>query len=85
MAKATALTAPPVVTHVVVGYTLQLDVDEANILHDILSRIGGSPYKSRRGIAGNVLTALQDAGVEGLGGDDIETSHRTIYFEDFKD
>lgn len=45
------------------GYTLELTLDEATMLADVLARVGGSPNASRRGLADNVTAALHEAGV----------------------
>jgi len=59
MAKATAKTETVVTT----VYTLELSQDEAIALVDVLSRIGGSPNSSRRGLTHNIYEGLVAAGV----------------------
>lgn len=61
---------------------LELSGEEADLLVDILSRIGGNPERTRRGIADRIHEALEDAGVTGAGRDDIDSNHRAIYFFD---
>lgn len=41
---------------------LELTNDEAQMLVDVLSRVGGSPERSRRGLARDVLRTLEDLG-----------------------
>lgn len=42
--------------------TLELTGDEAQVLQDILSHVGGSPVNSRRKFASSITNALTDAG-----------------------
>lgn len=58
MAKATAK-----IETLITSVTLELTLDEATMLADILARVGGSPNISRRGLAENVAAALREAGV----------------------
>lgn len=59
MAKITTKTET-IVTNV---YTLELSQDEAIALVDVLSRIGGPPKSSRRGLTSNIYDGLVAAGV----------------------
>jgi hypothetical protein len=77
-----------VVTYVdVETVTLKLTVEEANLVHDMLHMAGGSPERSRRGIADSVKHALHLAGICGAPSDqysypnDIEGGC-AIYFKD---
>jgi len=58
MANATAKTET-----VVVGVTLELSLEEATALADIMQSIGGHPLRTRRGLTDNVAQALREAGV----------------------
>lgn len=40
------------------SFTLTLNRDEAEVLHDIFRHIGGDPEKSRRGITNGIQEAL---------------------------
>jgi hypothetical protein len=44
---------------------LNLSVEEANLVHDILMMAGGCPERSRRRIADDVKKALRAAGITG--------------------
>lgn len=56
----------------VVGISLDLTIDEADLIHDILyRRVTGNPLRGRRGIADAIVTALDGAGVQGKGGRDL--------------
>jgi hypothetical protein len=42
---------------------LELTMDEAKALREVVSRVGGPTRSSRRGLVDNILVALQKAGV----------------------
>lgn len=44
-------------------YTLTLEQDEADVLVDVLSQVGGIAETSRRGLVQKILKALGEAGV----------------------
>lgn len=61
------------------GYTLNLSVREAEVLVNILNKIGGSPERSARGVARAILLALKEAGAK-PSDDEVERSACGIYF-----
>jgi hypothetical protein len=62
MATATTqLVEAPVIT-MVEQFTINLDRDEAQVLHDILSRIGGDQLESRRRFSDSIYEALDSVG-----------------------
>lgn len=61
MAVAEKTTVERVVTEA--GFTLKLTVEEAETLVAVLARVGGSSAESPRGHAGDIIEALQAAGV----------------------
>ena len=53
MAKATA-------QQTLIGVTLELSIEEAQALRDVLQLVAGSPRNSRRSLTDNIETALDD-------------------------
>lgn len=68
------------------GIALEMDTETAVCLVDILRNIAGSPRGSRRGLAQDLLGALNDAGVHGTYESDTSLVNKdfrgTIYFTD---
>ena len=54
------------VTTTVTGISLELTLDEATMLADLMSRVGGAPSTSRRGLADKIGTALRAVGVKSV-------------------
>jgi hypothetical protein len=54
------------VTTTVTGISLELTLDEATTLADIMSRVGGSPSTSRRGHTAAIYETLRAAGVKAV-------------------
>lgn len=89
MAKAKRIPAPPV-PQPPDTIELELTIDEAQFLTDLMGRIAGSPTKSRRGLADAIAKALNAVGLQlpyrGIGFDkqygaeDLSSSH--IYVKD---
>ena len=67
------------IQHRKVSYTLELDDAEANALFDVCMCIGGTA-QTRRGIFNEIKNALANAGVTGIGNDDIDSQRSAIYF-----
>jgi hypothetical protein len=63
------------IQHRKVSYTLELDEDEAKVLREVCSRIGGLPT-SRRGLMNSIRDALESAGVYEVESPDVEGSIR---------
>lgn len=64
-------------------FTINLDRDEAQVLHDILGRIGGDPVASRRRFATPILRALESAATfvdDSEDYNDVSSSENSIYF-----
>jgi hypothetical protein len=78
MATATKTIQPPAAP--VYRVTLDLSMEEAELLYGILDRIGGCP-SGRRRFATSIRTALIDAGVSSSFGEyETEACNRAIYF-----
>jgi hypothetical protein len=63
------------IQHRKVSYTLELDEDEAKVLREVCSRIGGLP-STRRGLMDGIRDALESAGVYEVESPDAEGSIR---------
>jgi len=63
------------IQHRKVSYTLELDEDEAKVLREVCSRIGGLPT-TRRGLMDQIRDALESAGVYEVDSQDVEGSIR---------
>lgn len=83
MAKATRNTAPPVPPPPDT-ITLELTLEEAQVLADIGMRIGGDPEKSRRKLVNSIREALFDVGIVGAYPSVDFKDDSTIYFKDVK-
>ena len=74
----------------VTGITLELTLEEAQTLADVLYRVGGSPFTSRRKHTSSILSAMEGASV--YAGDDMEVDgpatptdiNKSIYFNDLE-
>lgn len=64
-------TASPLVEPVVKGVRLDLTIEEADLIFDILFRRVGGPSRRRRNAASGVRQALEDAGIQGEGAFDM--------------
>lgn len=61
------------------GVTLELTMDEAQTLRDVLAKVGGSPRVSRRRHIAALSKAMEDAGIY-YG--DLQDMTGSVYFED---
>lgn len=76
----------PVIT-MVEQFTINLNRDEAQVLHDILSRVGGDQVESRRRFTDSIYRALNSVGTfvdddEVYG--DVSGTENSIYFDTVK-
>lgn len=61
------------------GVTLELTMDEAQTLRDVLAKVGGAPRESRRRYITAVSRAMEDAGIY-YG--DLKDMTGSVYFAD---
>lgn len=64
-------------------FVLEIDQDEAQVLHDILSRVGGDQLTSRRRFTDSIYHALQQASTfvdDDEVYDDVHSVDNSIYF-----
>lgn len=67
------------IQHRQVSITLELDEDEAILVRDLVSSVGGHA-SSRRGLADNIKQALSEAGIYESDMDDMDPNRAVIYF-----
>lgn len=77
--------ATPAITET--KYILTLSKDEAQVLKDILARVGGCPYTTRRNHTNAISNALEGVGIFSQVGhndptNDIDPRNSSIYFLD---
>lgn len=61
---------------------LELTLEEAQTLREVLGSVGGSPSQSGRGFADSIYDALVEAGFSQLPQELFVPSRQSIYFED---
>jgi len=78
MAKATKVSAKTVVVEPE-KFVLELSTDEAQMLVDVLNRVGGHPEKTDRGHADSVRLALERKGIVAVSWDSDKVSGSVIF------
>lgn len=76
MAKAKLISPVPVTPNV----QLELTPEEAQLLIDLLGRVGGNPMESRRKFSISISSALTTVGYVGSYADDINKTSNSVYF-----